>query len=275
MMRIDFSPFLRAPNPCRRIASSALRSSSSFGTDAAGSAGTKAAIDLLHFLGDRFRFRHARPGRIDAVEQAARDRRALQHLEIFLARAALGRTADALALVHAHAGSGDLGKRFAEERTETAGFHRGETSWIERNVAVREKERRRVPNQPRRFPDFDESQLFRKALRIAGRLKGFAREDRRSGVMAVRLVVVRTETRHDHIRSKSPDDPDDVRENLVAIPNAQRLFRVFRETEIDRAGEELPAVIEPARGEKLLRANDAELFAAVPVRSNSGRRRRA
>ena len=42
--------------------------------------------------------------------------------------------------------------------------------------------------------------------------------------MSVCLVIVRTETRDDHIRAESTNDPDDIREHLIAIPNPQRLF---------------------------------------------------
>ena len=79
--------------------------------------------------------------------------------------------------------------------------------------------------------------------------------------MSVGLVVVRTETRDDNIGPKAPDHPDDVRQDLVAIPNPQRLRGIFRETEVDRAGEELPTMIEAARGQELMRPDEAELFA--------------
>ena len=52
------------------------------------------------------------------------------------------------------------------------------------------------------LPGFDESQLFRKTLWIGRRRESFPRQNRRRGVMAVRLVIVRTETRDDHIRAK-------------------------------------------------------------------------
>ena len=89
------------------------------------------------------------------------------------------------------------------------------------------------------FQTSTKAQLFRKTLRIARGLKGFARENRRRGVMTVRLVIVRTETRDDYVRTKSTNDPDDVGEDFVTIPNPQRLFRVFRKSEIDRTREEL------------------------------------
>jgi hypothetical protein len=46
----------------------------------------------------------------------------------------------------------DLGERFAEKRIEPARFERRETSRIERQIPVGEKEGRRVPDQARRFP---------------------------------------------------------------------------------------------------------------------------
>ena len=79
--------------------------------------------------------------------------------------------------------------------------------------------------------------------------------------MAMSVAVFRRETRHDEIGSKFSDHPHDVRENLFPIPDAQGFLRRFGKTEVVRAGEELPAVIDPPRGEQLLRANNAELVA--------------
>src|SRR5204863_9969876 len=131
------------------------------------------------------------------IEERLRHGRAFEQLEIFLTRAAAGWTADALAFVHAQARRGDFGKRFAEQRTEPARLQRCEAGRIERNVAVLEKERRRVPDEPVRFPNCDRGELLRKALRVGGGGEGFARENGRTGVVPVRLVVLGTEPRDD------------------------------------------------------------------------------
>src|SRR5437764_12118325 len=81
--------------------------------------------------------------------------------------------------------------------------------------------------------------------------------------MAVRLVVVGTEARHDHIRPESANLPDDVGKNFIAIPNAQSFLRAFRKAEINRAREKLVAMIETARGEKFLGAYHSETHAKL------------
>ena len=81
--------------------------------------------------------------------------------------------------------------------------------------------------------------------------------------MTVRLVVLGTETRHHHIWPEAPDLPDDIGKNFVAVPNAQCFGRAFRKAEIDCAREKLPAMIEPARGEKFLCADDTEALAQL------------
>ena len=78
--------------------------------------------------------------------------------------------------------------------------------------------------------------------------------------MTVRLVVLRTETRHDHIRPETANLPDDIGKNFVAIPNPQSFLRAFRKAEINRAGEELATAIQLSRREEFLGAGDAELF---------------
>ena len=47
------------------------------------------------------------------------------------------------------------------------------------------------------------------------------------------------------------------------IPEVQRFLGIFGETEINRASKKLPAVIYPARRQKLLRSNDAQFLAQL------------
>src|SRR4026208_1117922 len=79
--------------------------------------------------------------------------------------------------------------------------------------------------------------------------------------MAVRLVILGTETRHYHIRPKFPDDPHDVSKNFVVIPDVQRLISRLREPEVVRSREELLRVVDASRIEQFLRSNDAEALA--------------
>src|SRR5436305_408687 len=72
--------------------------------------------------GDRVGASYAFPRGVDVVEQAVSHGRASQQFEIFLSRAPPGRTAHALALVHAKTCCRDLGERFSQERTEPSRF---------------------------------------------------------------------------------------------------------------------------------------------------------
>ena len=79
--------------------------------------------------------------------------------------------------------------------------------------------------------------------------------------MAMAAFAGGGEARDDHVRLEAADVPDDVRENEIVIPDVQRLLRTFRKSEVESAGEELFAAVGAARGQQLLRADDAEQFA--------------
>ncbi len=81
--------------------------------------------------------------------------------------------------------------------------------------------------------------------------------------MAVGGVILEGETRHDDVGPKFTDHPNRVGENLLTIPDAQGFTDRLRESEVVRPGEELLAVIDPPRGQKFLRADDAELLAQL------------
>ena len=163
--------------------------------------------------------------------------------------------------MHAQTRGCDLGERFAEKRAESAGLEGRQASRIERKIPILEKERRSVPDDPGRFPNFDGSELFRKALRIARGLERLPSQDRGCGVMSVRFVVVRTETGDDHVGFPFSNCPDDVGENFVTVPDPQGFRGALRKTEIDGAGEKLLAVIDAARGEKFVSSNHSKTFA--------------
>ena len=79
--------------------------------------------------------------------------------------------------------------------------------------------------------------------------------------MAVRQLILRAEACHHHVRSKIPDDPDYIRENLVVIPDAQRFFSRFGKSEINSSCEELFGVIDASRIQQFLCPNYPEAFA--------------
>src|ERR1700757_974104 len=76
--------------------------------------------------------------------------------------------------------------------------------------------------------------------------------------MAVRLLILGTEARYDHIRSEIPNDPHHISENFVVIPDPQRLISRLGKTEIDRSGKELLSVIDASRIDQLFRSNNTE-----------------
>src|SRR3954467_13266427 len=66
--------------------------------------------------------------------------------------------------------------------------------------------------------------------------------------------------RHDHIRPEFSDHAHYVPQHLRLVPEAQRLLRVFRKSEIDRPRKKLPPAIEPTRCEQLLRPRHPEFL---------------
>src|SRR5206468_6899137 len=89
------------------------------------------------------------------------------------------------------------------------------------------------------------------------------RQHRRGSVMAVRGAGHRRESRDNYIRAKLADDAHDIADNLLAIPDFQRLVHVFGESKVNRAAEELLPAVQSSGGQKLLRANDAQLLAKL------------
>ena len=161
------------------------------------------------------------------------------------------------------AGRVDLGVGFSEQRLIAAGLEQDQAAGSKGTLRARKKNADAFQRSRVGCHGCDELQLLRETLRIAGQLESFLRELRGRGVMAVRLVVVGRETRDDDVGPEFADRPDRVGQNLVAIPEAQRLRGRLRESEIVRAREELLAVIDPARGQQFLGADDAQLFAQL------------
>src|SRR5260370_22453911 len=76
--------------------------------------------------------------------------------------------------------------------------------------------------------------------------------------MAMRLLILGTEARHYHIRSEIPNDPHDVSENFVVIPDVHCFVSRLRKPEIDRSRKKLLCVIDAWRIEPFLCSNSAE-----------------
>src|SRR5260370_42268514 len=79
--------------------------------------------------------------------------------------------------------------------------------------------------------------------------------------MAMRLLILGTEARHYHIRSEIPNDPHDVSENFVVIPDVHCFVSRLRKPEIDRSRKKLLCVIDASRIEQFLCSNNAEPLA--------------
>src|SRR5262245_3211064 len=80
-------------------------------------------------------------------------------------------------------------------------------------------------------------------------------------MMAMGLVILGTEARRYYIRPEFSDDPHDVSQNFVVIPDVQRFLGCLGKPEIERSREELLRMIDTSRVEQFLCSNDAEAFA--------------
>src|SRR5262249_10269131 len=81
--------------------------------------------------------------------------------------------------------------------------------------------------------------------------------------MTMRLFILRTKARHYHIRPKIPDDPHDVGENFVVIPDVQRFLSRLRKPEVVRSREELLGVVDAPGLEQFFCSNNAEPLAQL------------
>jgi hypothetical protein len=122
-----------------------------------------------------------------------------------------------------------------------------------------------IPENALRLPDCQAlCELLGIGRGIAGELEGLDGEDGGGGVVPVAAAAGRDgEARDDDIGPELADDANDVAKHGVAVPEAERLLRRLRETEVDGAGEELAAVVEAAGGEEFLGAQHAEFLVKV------------
>src|SRR4030095_9386154 len=79
--------------------------------------------------------------------------------------------------------------------------------------------------------------------------------------MTMRLFILGTEARHYHVRPKTPNDPHDVSENLVVIPDVQRFISRFGKPEVVRSREELLRMVDASRVDQFLCTDNAEPLA--------------
>ena len=114
-----------------------------------------------------------------------------------------------------------------------------------------------------RLPRRQLTELFGKCLGVAGELEGFDGEDDGCGVMAVCGARLRSEPRHDHVRTERADHADDVGEDGLPVPDPQRLLVVLRIPEVFRAREILPPPIQAPGHEQLLGAGHTQLLAEL------------
>ncbi len=102
-------------------------------------------------------------------------------------------------------------------------------------------------------------ELLGKRLRVAGELERLDGQYCRRGVVPVSSPL-RRESCDQDVGPERPDDLDDIGEHLLTVPDAQGFAGTLREAEVNRAGEELPAAVEPPRGQQFLGPNHPELF---------------
>ncbi len=161
--------------------------------------------------------------------------------------------------MHGPAAGGDFTVRNSEHRIVATDFH---TRTSGRSSAAASAEAAGTLQQAFRLPRFQISELIGKRFGIAGDLERFTGEDGGGDVMAVLAGrLIRGKPGDDHIRLERADDANDIGQNLLPVPNAQRFAIILGIAKIHRAGEKLFATVQPARSQQFLRANDAEFFA--------------
>ena len=208
---------------------------------------------------------HAVPGHVHAVHEVLRGGLAAHQDKSLDAGAAgrpRGKEAEALGLVHAATAVGEGAKRLAGHRIAAADVQLDGRSGQHGAAAARTKS---VPDHALRLPRGQAlCELIGERLGVGRELEGLDGEDGRGRVMAVAAAAGRDrEARDDDVGPELPDHAHDVAEHLAAVPEAERFLRGLRVAEVDRAGEELAPAVEPARGEQLLRAGQAEFLVEV------------
>ena len=173
------------------------------------------------------------------------------------AASAASKVAEALALVHRPALSGDRIQRLAGDRIVAADLdsHRAGTT----TTSAASAESAAVLENTLWLPGSQLADLFGKCLRVTRQLECFDGEDGRRGMVPVPAPLGR-EPRDDHVGLERANDTHDVGYDGGPVPDLERLDRTLRETEVDGAAEELPAAVEPAGGEQLLRPDHSQLF---------------
>ena len=120
-----------------------------------------------------------------------------------------------------------------------------------------------VQQNPFGLPRFQVTSLVGERAGIAGKFERFESQHSRGGVMSMRAARLRRKPRDNHVGSESADDADNIRDSLLAVPDAQGLAIILGKAEVDGASEKLPASIETAGGQQFLSANHAQLFAEL------------
>lgn len=131
-----------------------------------------------------------------------------------------------------------------------------------------------VEDDALRLPRGEVTEFAAECGGIAGEFEGFERERGGRGVLAVGRGGRGEEAGDEDVGAERADDANDVGEDGVAVPNAEGFVDIFRETEIEGAGEELVAAVDPAGGEEFVGADETEcgaelgsdeILAAVPA----------
>ena len=159
--------------------------------------------------------------------------------------------------MHRPAPSGDRAQLLAGDRIIAADLdaHRAGTA----AASAASAESAAVLENTLWLPGSQLADLLRKCFRVTRELECFDGEDRRRGMVPVPAPLGR-EPRDDHVGFERANDTHDVGNDGGSIPDPERLGGVLREAEVNGAGEELLAAVEPAGGEKLLGPDDAELL---------------
>src|SRR5690606_43335 len=103
--------------------------------------------------------------------------------------------------------------------------------------------------------------LFGILIRLRSKFHYFLRDNRRCGVMSMPCSGGRRKTPDNDIRLKLTQNSGRVRQDCIASPDGERLFRRFRKSEVYCPGEKLLTAINPSCGEQLLGSDKSETIA--------------
>ena len=205
---------------------------------------------------------HPVPGQVHALEQVGGGFVAFQGLEILQGLAALGAAAEALAAVLRAAAGGNFAVALPQQRVVAAGSPASGSRLMS------------SPAFTKKLPVFQSSRLAcqgcSRLASCSGKRFGSAAAEKASMASMAEAVwwpwpatAVGREAGDDHVGAALPDHPHHIGQHLLLVPDGEGFLGRFREAEVVGAGEELPAAVDAAGRQQLLRPDDAQPLAQL------------